>query len=181
MWQDAMRVESHGIRGTQVSGYAAARLRWGAAQGTGIYIRADVEVDSLLVTAEPSQRSASRPLLARLPWRETLIILGYVIAAILLARNLWQHPSQMAPTAFRGDVNQDVYLSTWFMRYAATALSHGPLPALTTMALKAPQGVNAMWTPSLRAPAVILAPVTLLAGPVTSLTLMITVGFAGSA
>jgi hypothetical protein len=141
----------------------------------------DVEVDSLLVTAEPSQRSASRPLLARLPWRETLIILGYVVVAIFLTRNLWQHPSQMAPTAFRGDVNQDVYLSTWFMRYAATALSHGHLPALTTMALNSPQGVNAMWNTSLLAPAVVLAPVTLLAGPVTSLTLMITVGFAGSA
>ncbi len=138
-------------------------------------------MDSLLVTAEPSQRSASRPLLARLPWRETLIILGYVIVAVFLTRNLWQHPSRMAPTAFRGDVNQDVYLSTWFMRYAATALSHGHLPALTTMALNSPQGVNAMWNTSLLAPAVILAPVTLLAGPVTSLTLMITVGFAGSA
>jgi len=138
-------------------------------------------VDSLLVTAEPSQRSASRPLLVRLPWRETLIILGYATVAILLTRNLWQHPSRMAPTAFGGNVNQDVYLSTWFMRYVATALSHGHLPALVTMALNSPQGVNAMWNTSLLAPAVALTPVTLLAGPVTSLTVMITIGFAGSA
>jgi hypothetical protein len=140
-----------------------------------------VEVDSLLVTAEPSQRSATRPLIARLPWREALIILGYVLVAVALTWNLWQHPTRMAPTAVGGNVNMDVYLSTWFMRYVATAISHGHLPALVTMALNAPQGVNAMWNTSLLAPGVLLTPVTLLAGPVASLTLLLTLGFAGSA
>ena len=79
-----------------------------------------------------------------------------------------------------GDV-QDVNLFAWFMRYEATAIAHGRLPALTTAALNAPHGISMMWNTSVLLPGVLLAPVTLLAGPQTSLTLMLTLGFAGSA
>jgi hypothetical protein len=67
------------------------------------------------------------------------------------------------------------------MRNSATAVSHGRLPSLATTGLNAPQGINLMWNASVLLPGVVLAPLTLLAGPFTSLNLLLTVGFAGSA
>ena len=69
----------------------------------------------------------------------------------------------------------------WFFRYDATAIAHGRLPALVTTALNAPTGINVMWNTFMLLPGVLLAPLTLLAGPQASLTLLMTVGFAGSA
>src|ERR1700684_2288188 len=67
------------------------------------------------------------------------------------------------------------------MRYDATALTHGRLPALVTAAMNAPQGINLMWNTSMLLPGVLLAPVTLLAGPSASLAVQLIIGFAGSA
>jgi len=50
-----------------------------------------------------------------------------------------------------------------------------------TTALNAPTGVNLMWNTALLLPGVILAPVTWVAGPQVSLTILTTAGFAGSA
>lgn len=75
----------------------------------------------------------------------------------------------------------DINLFAWFMRYSATAVSHGRLPALVTTGVNAPQGINLMWNTSALLPGVLLAPVTLLAGPQASLTILLTAGFAGSA
>jgi len=72
-------------------------------------------------------------------------------------------------------------LFAWFIRDSATAVSHGRLAALVTTGLNAPQGINLMWNTSVLLPGVLLAPVTLLAGPQTSLTILLTAGFAGSA
>ena len=77
----------------------------------------------------------------------------------------------------RGDVD----LFAWFVQYAATAVSHGQLPALFTTAMNAPVGVNLMWNTSFLLPGVLLSPVTLLWGPQVSLTVALTLGFAGSA
>jgi hypothetical protein len=109
------------------------------------------------------------------------VVLAYIAAAVGMTWRLWAHPATVAPTAFGTNVNPDIYLSTWFMRYVANALAHGHLPALVTTAINAPQGVNAMWNTSLLAPAFLLTPVTLIAGPVASLTVLVTLGFAGSA
>jgi hypothetical protein len=137
-------------------------------------------VDSLLVTGAPTERAQARRFPA-VSWPATLVILGYFLAAIVMTWRLWASPAHMAPTTFGGNINADVYLSTWYMRYVATALSHGHLPALVTTAINSPQGVNAMWNTSLLAPAVLLTPVTLIAGPTVSLTVLLTLGFAGSA
>jgi hypothetical protein len=69
----------------------------------------------------------------------------------------------------------------WFFRYDATAIAHLRLPALVTTAMNAPQGVNAMWNTFMMLPGVLLAPVTLLFGPQSALTVFMTAGFAGSA
>ena len=102
---------------------------------------------------------------------------GYLLAAYALTWRLWADPGARMVSGNPGDVN----LVAWFMRYSATAVSHGRLPALVTTGLNAPQGINLMWNASMLLPGVLLAPVTLLAGPFTSLNLLLTVGFAGSA
>jgi hypothetical protein len=100
--------------------------------------------------------------------------------AVVLTSQIWADPAVRVPdTGSR--VESDIYLNIWFMRYAAIAVSHGHLPALVTTAVNAPRGINMMWNTSLLLPGVLLAPVTLLAGPTVSLAVLETVGFAGSA
>jgi hypothetical protein len=101
----------------------------------------------------------------------------YVVAAFALTWRLWADPGARMVSGNPGDVS----LVAWFIRYSATAVSHGHLPALVTTGLNAPQGISLMWNTSMLLPGVILAPVTLLAGPWASLNLLLTLGFAGSA
>lgn len=109
---------------------------------------------------------------ARAQW---LVLCCYLLGAVALTARLWIDPAGRVQGS--GDIDQ----FTWFMRYSATAIAHGELPALVTTAMNAPYGVNLMWNTSFLLPGIVLAPVTLLAGPQTSLTLMLTAGFAGSA
>ena len=101
----------------------------------------------------------------------------YLLAAVILTRHLWVDPAGLTQTRDPHDVD----LFAWFLRYAATAVAHGRLPALVTTALNAPQGISLMWNTSFLLPGVLLTPVTLLAGPQVSLTLVLTLGLAGSA
>ena len=110
-------------------------------------------------------------------WAPWLVIACYLLAAIVLTWRLWADPASREQS---GDTH-DIDLFAWFLRYAATAVSHGHLPALVTTALNAPQGVNLMWNTSVLLPGIVLTPVTLLAGPQVSLTVLLTLGYAGSA
>ena len=101
----------------------------------------------------------------------------YVLASLALTWRLWADPAGRMVSGNPGDMN----LLAWFMRYSATAVSHGRLPALVTTGMNAPQGISVMWNVSLLLPGVLLAPVTLLAGPQVSLNIMLAIGFAGSA
>jgi hypothetical protein len=101
----------------------------------------------------------------------------YLLAAALLTWRLWVDPASRMVAGNPNDTDQ----FAWFMRYAATAVSHGHLPALVTTEMNAPIGVNLMWNTPLLLPGVVLAPLTLLAGPQVSLTVLTTAGFAGSA
>ena len=101
----------------------------------------------------------------------------YLLCAFGLTWRLWADPAGRMVAGNPGDIN----LFAWFMRYSATAVSHGRLPALVTTGLNAPQGINLMWNTSALLPGVLLAPVTLLTGPQASLTILLTAGFAGSA
>jgi hypothetical protein len=115
---------------------------------------------------------------ARAPRWVSWVVLGcYLLAAFAVTWRLWGDPAGRMVAGDPGDVN----LFAWFMRYSATAVSHGRLPALVTTGLNAPQGINLMWNTSVLLPGIVLAPVTLLAGPQTSLTVLLTLGFAGSA
>ena len=115
-----------------------------------------------------------RRLRAVAPW---LVMCCYLIGAVAVTARLWADPAGREQFAGVGD-NE---LFAWFLRYAATAVAHGHLPALVTAAMNAPQGINVMWNTSFLLPGVLLAPLTLLAGPQVSLTVVLTLGFAGSA
>ncbi len=108
------------------------------------------------------------------PW---LVLLVYLAGAVALTWRLWADPESRMQVGDPADVN----LFAWFIRYSAESVAHGSLPALVTTAMNPPHGINLMWNTSLLLPGVLMTPVTLLAGPQTSLTVLLTLGFAGSA
>jgi hypothetical protein len=71
----------------------------------------------------------------------------------------------------------DVRLFMWYLQHGAWAVVnlHDPL-YFTTM--NAPVGVNGMWNTSLLVPAVLMTPVTLLAGPLVSYNVLFALGLA---
>jgi hypothetical protein len=101
----------------------------------------------------------------------------YVAAAIVVTARLWADPAARVAAGNMQDADQ----FAWFLRYESTAVAHGRMPALVTTALNAPQGINVMWNTFILLPGVLLAPVTLAFGAQVSLTLLTTLGFAGSA
>ncbi len=107
----------------------------------------------------------------------TLAAVYYLLAALAVTLWLWRDPASRTVAGNPNDADQ----FAWFFRYDATAVAHLRLPALVTTAMNAPQGVNAMWNTFMFLPGVLLAPVTLLFGPQSALTLFLTAGFAGSA
>jgi hypothetical protein len=123
--------------------------------------------------AEPAERA--EPLGDRIAL--ALSALYYLLGAVLVTWWLWRDPASRMVAGNYNDADQ----MAWFFRYDATAIAHFHLPALVTTGMNAPQGVNVMWNTFMLLPGTVLAPVTLLAGPQTSLTIVMTIGFAGSA
>jgi hypothetical protein len=110
------------------------------------------------------------------------LVLGcYLGAAFAVTSRLWADPAARIQAAGSFTDSPDITQFAWFLRNEATALSHGRLPALTTTAMNAPHGISMLWNTSLLLPGIVLSPVTLLAGPQVTLTLLLTLGFAGSA
>ena len=125
---------------------------------------------------EPAPVAVLRP--PRAPTRaQWLILCCYLAGALAVTWRLWADPAGQAQIGDTPDVN----LFAWFMRYDAAAVVHGHLPALVTTAMNAPRGINLMWNTSLLLPGILLTPVTVLAGPQVSLTILLTLGIAGSA
>jgi hypothetical protein len=110
-------------------------------------------------------------------WAFAVVLACYLLAAAAVTWHLWADPASRMVAGNPHDADQ----FAWFLRYDATAVAHGRLPALVTAAMNAPQGINLMWNTSLLLPGVLLTPVTLLLGPQTALTVLMTAGFAGSA
>jgi hypothetical protein len=134
----------------------------------------------VIPSAVESPPLEQRPTTRRRSWRlwaPWLVMLAYVAGAVAVTWRLWADPASLAQT---GD-SADVDLFAWFMRYDAAAVAHGHLPDLFTVAMNAPRGINLMWNTSFLLPGVVLAPVTLLTGAQTSLTVMLVLGMAGSA
>jgi hypothetical protein len=128
-----------------------------------------------MILTLPSAAERVRPLAgSRIVW---LAGLYYLVGAAALTMWLWRDPASRIVAANPYDTDQ----FAWFFRYDATAVAHLRLPALITTGMNAPQGISIMWNTAMPLPGVLLAPLTLLAGPQTSLTVLMTLGFAGSA
>jgi hypothetical protein len=106
-----------------------------------------------------------------------LIYAAYLAGALIVTWHLWAHPGVATVAGNRRDSAQ----FAWFLRYEATAIMHGRLPPLVTTAMNPPRGISMMWNTTLLLPGALLSPVTVLAGPQASLTVLLTLGFAGSA
>lgn len=119
----------------------------------------------------------ARDWLARHPG--LLVGCAYLAAGFALTWRLWASLGTVSVAGDPGPADND--LMAWFMRYAADAVAHGHLPALVSTGLNAPRGFPLMWNNSVLFPAVLLAPVTLLGGPLAGLTVLTTLGYAGSA
>lgn len=145
-------------------------MRNGGRNGMGVALP-----DTGAATGAGPRRARGLPV----TWAGVLVCCAYLAAAVALNWRLWAGFAAMAPTGDPGPADQDLF--AWSMRYAADALAHGHLPALVTTALNAPRGISVMWNTTILFPATVLAPVTLLAGPQASLTIMLTLGYAGSA
>ena len=71
----------------------------------------------------------------------------------------------------------DITLFTWYLQHDPWSVARGRNPLLFTT-MNAPVGVNGMWNTSLLLPALLLAPVTALAGPLASYNLLFVLGLA---
>jgi hypothetical protein len=128
-----------------------------------------------MILAVPAAAERARPLAGP----RTLRLAGtyYLVGAVALTMWLWRDPASRIVAGNPYDADQ----FAWFFRFDASAVAHLRLPALITTAMNAPQGINLMWNTAMPLPGVLLAPLTLLAGPQASLTVLMTLGFAGSA
>ena len=105
------------------------------------------------------------------PWSAALA--AYLLLAFLLFLPVWLPPGQRTV----GGGGGDPFFSSWFIRWFPHAISHGWNPLFTTY-LDYPDGVNLMWNGSIALPSVLLAPVTLSAGPMVAYNLLTTLGLA---
>lgn len=88
----------------------------------------------------------------------------------------------VVPAAARGLPGSapDAGLYVWWLQWVPHALHHGANPLHTDVVLY-PAGVNAMWNTSILLPALLLSPITALAGPVVSYAVLVTAAPALSA
>ena len=127
--------------------------------------------------AEAGPEDAGAGHAATVRWTAAVVIACYLAGALALTWRLWADPA--CRTVAGNPTDADLF--AWYLRYAADSVAHGHLPALVTTAMNAPVGVNLMWNTSVLLPGVLLTPVTLLFGPQVSLSVLTTLGFAGSA
>src|ERR1700677_1795541 len=128
-----------------------------------------------MILTAPATAERVRPVTGhRMLW---LAGIYYLVGAGALTMWLWRGPPWRIVAGNPYDADQ----FAWFFRYDASAVAHLRLPALITTAMNAPQGISLMWNTAMPLPGVLLAPLTLVAGPQASLTVLMTLGFAGSA
>ncbi len=108
---------------------------------------------------------------------QAITMYSYLALGFFVTLRLWLDPASRRQVGDPQDVNQ----ATWFVRYAANAVEHFRLPALSAVTMNAPHGVNLMWNTAFLLPGIVVSPVTALFGPQVALTTLLVIGFAGSA
>ena len=102
-----------------------------------------------------------------------LVLLGFLVLGLLQCAPLLAHPRSET----LGGGSGDIAIFLFFLSNTSHSLVHGHLSnVMITHSLNAPLGVNSMWNTSLLLPAILLTPLTALAGPVLSLNLIIVLG-----
>ncbi len=129
--------------------------------------RSSVETALHPLTTDRTDASSS----SLLGWRGLLLSAGvYTVLSLFVWSNVWSsHPSSIT-TCGCGDAS----MFTWFLEWPAYALSHGMSPLHST-AMGYPGGVNLLASTSNLAIGILLAPVTWLFGPVTTLNVALTI------
>ncbi|HSP65386.1 MAG TPA: hypothetical protein VLO10_04265, partial [Candidatus Deferrimicrobium sp.] len=105
-----------------------------------------------------------------------LVLLGFLVLALLLFAPADLHPTGVMIGATTADNSQHA----WFLRWFPYALATHQNPLFTTSMIE-PTGVNLMWNTWIPLPALLLAPVTVLLGPVAAFNAAVTLGVALSA
>jgi hypothetical protein len=133
-------------------------------------VTTDTPVPTLTQPARaPGRRSGPR-------WPTALVLACYLALALCLTWSWWT-PLGGRVTAVN---SPDMVLFSWLLSSTPHALLHGQFPLFTAL-LNAPDGINLMWNNGMALPAVLFAPVTWLWGGLATVTVITTVGLAGSA
>jgi hypothetical protein len=103
----------------------------------------------------------------------TLVFAGFALLSLVIFLPADLH----ATGVFVGATTADNSLHVWFLRWFPYALANHQNPLFTTNLVE-PSGVNLMWNTWIPLPALLLSPLTLLAGPVASFDVDITLGVA---
>lgn len=105
-----------------------------------------------------------------------VIFLLYLVGGFVAFWHVWSHPATWQIQGGAGDPAQ----YDWFLRWVPWAMAHGANP-FVTHAINVPFGVNLVENTSIVALGAIMAPVTVIWGPVASLNVLFTLSFPLSA
>jgi hypothetical protein len=125
------------------------------------------------VDSEPAPRERPAPFRAR----ELRPYFVLAPISLLVALYLSWHLIGGLPDRMVAGNPADIRLFTWYLEHDPVAVLHGHNPLLFST-MNAPAGVNAMWNTSLLLPALVMAPVTLLAGPLAAYNVLFILGLA---
>jgi hypothetical protein len=99
-----------------------------------------------------------------------IALAAYAVVAVLLFAGAWR-----APLVRNVGGGGDMPIFAWGLRWAPWAVAHLHNP-LVTNHIDFPAGANLMWNTTMLLPALLLAPVTLLGGPLLSYNFLATAG-----
>ena len=102
-----------------------------------------------------------------------MVLAGFVLLCVAIFLPADLHPTTVLIGATTADNSQHA----WFLRWLPYALATHRNPLFSTSVIGA-DGVNLMWNTWIPLPALVLSPVTLLAGPVAAFDLAVTLGVA---
>ena len=116
------------------------------------------------------------------PWTPVVVCAGYGLLALLANWPAWPgDPSRTrAVTSFGVIGSTDIDAGTWFLAWTPYALGHHLSPFATTV-LNYPRGVNIAQNTAMPLLALLVSPVTRLAGPIASMNVLLWLALALSA
>jgi hypothetical protein len=107
---------------------------------------------------------------------QLLVLLAFLGLAVLLLGSIWTSPATRTLGAGVGDPG----LFAWFLRWTPFAVGRHISPFASDY-LNHPDGINLMWNTWMPLPGILLAPLTLLLGPVLTFNVLVTLAYGLSA